>query len=76
MRCLEASSIMAYAYSEVPKIGQQYLLRVGHSYDLTALTSQGDPKRSLLNITNKQHHEVRPWDSDSKIKVVRSEKME
>lgn len=73
MRCLEATLLEPYAHTEAPKIGEQYLLREGASYDLVAVTTEGRRMRSLLNITKKQYHQVSPHDTTCKVRAVRLE---
>lgn len=70
MRCLEATPDEPFKQTEAPKIGEHYLLREGVSYDLVMMSRLGNSMRSLLNITKKQHHEVRSRDPTSKVKVV------
>lgn len=77
LRCLDKAltDLMPHGSRQAPKIGEQFVVQRGASYDLALTTSSGVVLRTLFHINNKQYHEVRAWVPDSKLRVVRSDKV-
>lgn len=75
---LDASGYMPHPLTGqfAPRIGHQYVLQQGCSYTLAETTLGGNARQSLINITNKQYHEVTEHrTSEQQIKMVRSERV-